>query len=164
MTKSMASSIQPTLAASSVFHCWRVIVRYQGTSLMSPTPRVGSDTLILGFRCIPPCNEFLHHKCLHGQPLHECVAPEADTPPPGNETTIHSRASSRLRRDGVQYTNVIAGGNMRTIPFALILIGLIVSGGCGKKAPPPVVLGHVATLSGPDKQAGEQARRGIHLA
>src|SRR5262249_4732716 len=60
--------------------------------------------------------------------------------------------------------NVIAGGNMRVIFFTVLGIGLALGSGCGKKAPPPVVLGHVATLSGPDKQAGEQARRGIHLA
>src|SRR5262245_32464182 len=32
MKKSIASSIQPTLAAKSAFHCARVIVRYQDTT------------------------------------------------------------------------------------------------------------------------------------
>lgn len=51
---------------------------------------------------------------------------------------------------------------------AAILIGCslaILNAGCGdSSAPPPVYLGHVATLSGPDKYAGEQAMRGIRLA
>src|SRR5262245_12550844 len=41
----------------------------------------------------------------------------------------------------------------------------ILNAGCGSDSPPPpVYLGHVATLSGPDKYAGEQAMRGIRLA
>src|SRR5262249_30687318 len=51
---------------------------------------------------------------------------------------------------------------------AAVLVGgvlAIFNAGCsGDSAPPPVYLGHVATLSGPDKYPGEQAMRGIRLA
>jgi branched-chain amino acid transport system substrate-binding protein len=43
-----------------------------------------------------------------------------------------------------------------TLPF--------VSGCFGRSAPPPLWFGHVATLSGPNKEAGESATRGIRLA
>ncbi len=44
-------------------------------------------------------------------------------------------------------------------------LGLLVLAGCGKGAAPlPLPLGLVATLTGPDKAAGEQAKRGMLLA
>src|SRR5262245_20503170 len=37
--------------------------------------------------------------------------------------------------------------------------------GCGgSSSPPPIFLGHVATLSGPDAQAGKSAEQGMRLA
>jgi branched-chain amino acid transport system substrate-binding protein len=41
---------------------------------------------------------------------------------------------------------------------------LLLSGCSGRSPPPPIWLAHVATLSGPDRQAGESAARGIRLA
>jgi branched-chain amino acid transport system substrate-binding protein len=42
---------------------------------------------------------------------------------------------------------------------------LALASGCGgKSTPPPIYVGHVATLSGPGKEDGEQASRGIRLA
>lgn len=50
----------------------------------------------------------------------------------------------------------------RLLALAALLGGL---GGCrGQATPPPLQLGHVATLSGPGKAAGEQAMLGIRLA
>src|SRR5262249_29431687 len=48
----------------------------------------------------------------------------------------------------------------------LITLACLVSTlGCNKSAAPvPVLVGHVATLSGNNKDAGEQASRGIRLA
>ncbi|HMF19724.1 MAG TPA: ABC transporter substrate-binding protein [Gemmataceae bacterium] len=44
-------------------------------------------------------------------------------------------------------------------------IGLLALVGCGgQSTPPPVYVGHVATLSGAGKEEGEQASRGIRLA
>jgi branched-chain amino acid transport system substrate-binding protein len=46
--------------------------------------------------------------------------------------------------------------------FVMILLSAII--GCGGKTPPPIVVGHVATLTGPDQRAGLQASLGISLA
>src|SRR5262245_46448662 len=51
---------------------------------------------------------------------------------------------------------------------AAVLVGCglaMLNAGCGgDSAPAPAYLGHVATLSGPDKAAGARAMRGIRLA
>jgi len=44
------------------------------------------------------------------------------------------------------------------------LVLLLAAAGCTTRSTPPVWLAHVATLSGPDKEAGESAARGIRLA
>jgi branched-chain amino acid transport system substrate-binding protein len=50
-------------------------------------------------------------------------------------------------------------------PIGLWAAGLIFLAGCGGKTEkPPLWIGHIAPLSGPDKAAGESARRGIRLA
>jgi branched-chain amino acid transport system substrate-binding protein len=46
----------------------------------------------------------------------------------------------------------------------LAVICLLVTGCYGKSTPETITIGHVVSLSGPDKAAGEQARRGILLA
>jgi branched-chain amino acid transport system substrate-binding protein len=46
----------------------------------------------------------------------------------------------------------------------LLLIIICLAGCTGRSTPPPVWLAHVATRSGPDKDAGESAARGIRLA
>ena len=46
----------------------------------------------------------------------------------------------------------------------LILNALVLAGCSGQSTPPPIHVGHVATLSGPGKEAGEQAARAIRLA
>lgn len=49
--------------------------------------------------------------------------------------------------------------------LALSSLVLTVLSGCGSQSgPPPIYVGQVATLSGPDRHAGEQAARGIRLA
>jgi branched-chain amino acid transport system substrate-binding protein len=48
--------------------------------------------------------------------------------------------------------------------LALLAAGLCLPGCSGSAQPTPVFLGHVATLSGPDRAAGESAARGIRLA
>lgn len=49
--------------------------------------------------------------------------------------------------------------------LALVLVPALVLTGCTPKGTPePIVLGHLAPLSGPDKAAGEQAVHGIDLA
>jgi ABC-type branched-subunit amino acid transport system substrate-binding protein len=45
-----------------------------------------------------------------------------------------------------------------------LLTGLALAGCSGRPAPPPVLVGHIATLSGMDKRQGEQQARGIRLA
>jgi branched-chain amino acid transport system substrate-binding protein len=51
----------------------------------------------------------------------------------------------------------------RLRPWWLLL--LLVANGCGSKAPPePILVGHVVSLSGPDRVAGEHARQGVQLA
>jgi branched-chain amino acid transport system substrate-binding protein len=46
-----------------------------------------------------------------------------------------------------------------------VLINFVLAPGCGRgPVPEPIIIGHIATLSGPDKAAGEQARQGITLA
>jgi branched-chain amino acid transport system substrate-binding protein len=50
-------------------------------------------------------------------------------------------------------------------PRLLIAVSMTLAAGCAdRSAPAPIYLGHVATLSGPDKQSGESAARGIRLA
>jgi branched-chain amino acid transport system substrate-binding protein len=51
--------------------------------------------------------------------------------------------------------------SLRLLP--LVVLPLL-SGCLGRAAPPPIWCGHVATLSGADKEAGESATRGIRLA
>ena len=41
---------------------------------------------------------------------------------------------------------------------------LVLLSGCTGRAPAPIWIAHVATLSGPDKEAGEAAARGVRLA
>jgi branched-chain amino acid transport system substrate-binding protein len=48
--------------------------------------------------------------------------------------------------------------------LALLAAALCLPGCSGSTPPPPVLLGHVATLSGPDREAGQSAARGIRLA
>jgi branched-chain amino acid transport system substrate-binding protein len=48
--------------------------------------------------------------------------------------------------------------------LGVILSGLAAAGCSGRPTPPPIHVGHVATLSGPGKDAGERAARGIRLA
>ncbi len=54
------------------------------------------------------------------------------------------------------------------VRWGRLLVLLVVAGGLvgcrGRVAPPPLQLGHVANLSGPDRIAGEQATLGIRLA
>src|SRR5689334_11742748 len=46
----------------------------------------------------------------------------------------------------------------------VMLVALLMLG-CGRSSTPtPIVVGHVADLSGPGRKAGEQASRGIRLA
>jgi branched-chain amino acid transport system substrate-binding protein len=58
------------------------------------------------------------------------------------------------------------GGTMSCGLRRLLVLALAMglSGCFGKAEPPPIVLGHVATLSGPDRGPGEHALRGIRLA
>jgi branched-chain amino acid transport system substrate-binding protein len=52
-----------------------------------------------------------------------------------------------------------------TLRFVLALaLGPLLTGCMGKAAPAPIWFGHVATLSGPNKEPGESAMRGIRLA
>jgi branched-chain amino acid transport system substrate-binding protein len=55
---------------------------------------------------------------------------------------------------------------MRTSNGLLVLGAIVLTlAGCKRGSPPaPIYLGHVATVSGPGKEAGEQASRGIRLA
>src|SRR5437763_1492222 len=48
--------------------------------------------------------------------------------------------------------------------LALLAAALCLPGCSGSAPPPPILLGHVATLSGPDRKAGQSAARGIRLA
>jgi branched-chain amino acid transport system substrate-binding protein len=52
--------------------------------------------------------------------------------------------------------------SMRLV-LALAVLGLL-SGCAGRATPPPIWIGHVATVSGPDREAGKSAERGILLA
>ncbi|MBM4069138.1 MAG: ABC transporter substrate-binding protein [Planctomycetes bacterium] len=53
--------------------------------------------------------------------------------------------------------------NHRLLP--VLWLALFALAGCGgKSGPPPIYVGQVATLSGPDRLSGEQAMRGIRLA
>ena len=45
-----------------------------------------------------------------------------------------------------------------------LVLAMLLQGCRGRPAPPPIELGHVATLSGPGEHAGKQAERGILLA
>jgi branched-chain amino acid transport system substrate-binding protein len=53
---------------------------------------------------------------------------------------------------------------MRRFVARLCLMSMIAAGCGSPAAQPPIFLGHVATLSGPDSRAGKQAERGIQLA
>jgi branched-chain amino acid transport system substrate-binding protein len=48
--------------------------------------------------------------------------------------------------------------------LVVLAVGLCLPGCAGPSQPLPVLLGHVATLSGPDRDVGEAAVRGIRLA
>jgi branched-chain amino acid transport system substrate-binding protein len=48
--------------------------------------------------------------------------------------------------------------------WLVLSLALLVAGCSGSSAPPSIYVGHVATLSGPDKAAGDQAARAIRLA
>src|SRR5438876_634179 len=48
--------------------------------------------------------------------------------------------------------------------WAIIFAVTLVAGCGGSTAPPPIFLGHIATLSGPDAKAGKSAEQGIRLA
>src|SRR6266496_1790579 len=47
---------------------------------------------------------------------------------------------------------------------AMVLGGAFLVGCGGSTSPPPIFLGHIATLSGPDARAGKSAEQGIRLA
>jgi branched-chain amino acid transport system substrate-binding protein len=49
-------------------------------------------------------------------------------------------------------------------PVLLLVPALALAGCTPKGTPDPIVVGHLAPLSGPDKAAGEQARQGVELA
>jgi ABC-type branched-subunit amino acid transport system substrate-binding protein len=51
------------------------------------------------------------------------------------------------------------------VAMAFLSLIVVLTGGCATRAEPaPIWIGHVATLSGPDRQAGEAAVYGIRLA
>lgn len=52
---------------------------------------------------------------------------------------------------------------LRTIP-GLFLAGLCLTGCSSPSQPAPIYFGHIATLSGPGRDVGQAAYRGIHLA
>src|ERR1700722_18613309 len=49
-------------------------------------------------------------------------------------------------------------------PCHLVILGCASAGCTNHSAPAPVWLAHIADLSGPDKDAGQSAARGIRLA
>jgi branched-chain amino acid transport system substrate-binding protein len=85
------------------------------------------------------------------------VPPWGDYNGPGNVPPAGRRVKEVLSA---------AGTRMARSSFAwLPLVALLLAAGCGRKATPdPVLMGHLAPLSGPDKAAGEYARQAIQLA
>lgn len=58
----------------------------------------------------------------------------------------------------------VASVAKRFIRFVIFSAALGLLGCGGNTSPPPLYVGHVATLTGPDQYAGKQAERGISLA
>jgi branched-chain amino acid transport system substrate-binding protein len=95
---------------------------------------------------------------------------------PRSQTPVWERTAAKLRFDagtkrsfvekGSQ-TGVWEPGKNRAFSLARCLavsLSILTAGCAGRPTPAPIMIGHVATLSGPDKQAGEAAARGIRLA
>src|SRR5579862_2268645 len=102
---------------------------------------------------------------------------KTDSGPP-SQTPVWERTPAKLRfvsglkrsftekssQTGVWEPGMFSLSRCLVVSCLAVSFSVLAVGCAGRSTPSPIVLGHVATLNGPDKQAGEAAARGIRLA